>query len=93
MRLALLIAAALLAVPGAALAASPPPAATGSGDIPDNQVFDNGFKVQWEMFLRHVAEDAPFPHDFLEGARGVQLAELGLQSWAERRWIDVPELS
>ena len=50
-------------------------------DVPDNQVFDNGFKVQWEMFLRHVAEDAPFPHDFLEGARGVQLAELGLKSW------------
>ena len=61
-------------------------------DVPDNQIFDNGFKVQWEMFLRHVAEDAPFPHDFLEGARGVQLAELGLKSWQERRWIDVPEL-
>jgi len=61
-------------------------------DVPNNQVFDNGFKVQWEMFLRHVAEDAPFPHDFLEGARGVQLAELGLKSWAERRWIDVPEI-
>ncbi|HEX3570669.1 MAG TPA: Gfo/Idh/MocA family oxidoreductase [Acidobacteriaceae bacterium] len=65
-------------------------------DVPDNQPFDNGFpnafKVQWELFLRHVAEDAPFPHDFLEGARGVQLAELGLQSWQERRWLDVPEL-
>jgi len=61
-------------------------------DVPDNQVFDNGFKVQWELFLRHVAEDAPFPHDFLEGARGVQLAELGLKSWHERRWVDVPEL-
>src|ERR1035437_5810943 len=61
-------------------------------DVPDNTVFDNGFKVQWELFLRHVAEDAPFPHDFLEGARGVQLAELGLKSWHERRWIDVPEL-
>jgi predicted dehydrogenase len=61
-------------------------------NVPDNQVFDNGFKVQWEMFLRHVAEGAPFPHDFLEGARGVQLAELGLQSWHERRWLDVPEL-
>ncbi|HEY4379502.1 MAG TPA: Gfo/Idh/MocA family oxidoreductase [Acidobacteriaceae bacterium] len=61
-------------------------------DVPDNQVFDNGFKVQWEMFLRHVVEDEPFPHDFVEGARGVQLAELGLKSWAERRWLDVPEL-
>jgi predicted dehydrogenase len=61
-------------------------------EVPDNQVFDNGFKVQWELFLRHIAENAPFPHDFLEGARGVQLAELGLKSWRERRWIDVPEL-
>lgn len=61
-------------------------------DVPNNQIFDNGFKVQWEMFLKHVVEDAPFPHDFLEGARGVQLAELGLKSWAERRWIDVPEI-
>ncbi|MEO6828241.1 MAG: Gfo/Idh/MocA family oxidoreductase [Acidobacteriaceae bacterium] len=62
-------------------------------DVPDNMVFDNGFKVQWELFLRHVVEDAPFPHDFLEGARGVQLAELGLKSWKERRWLDVPVLS
>ena len=61
-------------------------------DVPDNQTFDNGFKAQWELFLRHIADDAPFPHDFLEGARGVQLAELGLKSWQERRWIDVPEL-
>jgi predicted dehydrogenase len=61
-------------------------------DVPDNQIFDNGFKVQWELYLRHIAEGVPFPHDFLEGARGVQLAELGLKSWHERRWIDVPEL-
>ena len=62
-------------------------------EVPDNGLFDNAFKAQWEMFLRHVAEDAPFPHDLLEGAKGVQLAELGLQSWRERRWLDVPELS
>jgi predicted dehydrogenase len=60
--------------------------------VPDNVTFDNGFKVQWELFLRHVAEGSPFSHDFLDGARGVQLAELALQSWHERRWIDVPEL-
>jgi predicted dehydrogenase len=60
--------------------------------VPDNLTFDNGFKVQWELFLRHVAEGASFPHDFLDGARGVQLAELALRSWHERRWIDVPEL-
>ncbi len=62
-------------------------------NVPDNEVFDNAFKVEWEMFLRHVAADTPFPYDLLEGAKGVQLAELGLKSWAERRWVDVPELS
>jgi predicted dehydrogenase len=61
-------------------------------DVPDNMKFDNGFKVQWELFLRHVVEDAPFPHDFVEGARGVQLAELALESWAKRAWVDVPAL-
>jgi predicted dehydrogenase len=61
-------------------------------EVPDNQVFDNGFRAQWELFLRHVACDAPFPWSLLEGARGVQLAELGLRSWRERRWLDVPEL-
>ncbi|AOS64921.1 Gfo/Idh/MocA family protein [Actinoalloteichus hymeniacidonis] len=48
--------------------------------VPDNGELENGFRVQWEMFLRHVCEDAPFPYDFLAGARGVQLAEAGLQS-------------
>ena len=61
-------------------------------DVPDDGPFDNAFKVQWERFLLHVATGAPFPHDFCEGAKGVQLAELALESWAERRWIDVPEL-
>jgi len=62
-------------------------------DVPDNTTFDNGFKVQWEMFLRHVAEDAPWNHGLLEGAKGVQLAELALKSWDERRWIDIPNLT
>ncbi len=61
-------------------------------DVPDNQLFDNAFKVQWEMFLRHVACDEPFGYDLLEGAKGVQLAELGLRSWRERCWVDVPDL-
>lgn len=61
-------------------------------DVPNNGDFDNGFKTQWQMFLRHVACDAPFPWDFIEGAKGVQLAELGLQSWRERRWLDVPDV-
>ena len=62
-------------------------------DVPDNGEFENAFKVQWELFLKHVACDTPFPWDLLEGARGVQLAELGLQSWRERRWVDVPPLT
>jgi predicted dehydrogenase len=61
-------------------------------EVPDNGDFDNAFKVQWEMFLRHVAIDEPYTHDFMEGAKGVQLAELGLKSWAERRWIDLTPL-
>jgi predicted dehydrogenase len=60
--------------------------------VPDNGVFDNAFKVQCERFLRHVVQDAPYRHTLLEGAKGVQLAELGLASWRERRWLDVPEL-
>ncbi|MET7327867.1 Gfo/Idh/MocA family oxidoreductase [Nonomuraea sp. NPDC005650] len=60
-------------------------------EVPDNAEFDNGFKVQWEAFIRHVLEDAPFPNDFASGARGVQLAELGLRSSAEGRRIEVPQ--
>ena len=60
--------------------------------VPTNDVFDNAFKIQWEKFLRHVAWDEPFPWDLLAGVRGVQLAELGLTSWRERRWVDVEEL-
>ncbi|MER5319123.1 Gfo/Idh/MocA family protein [Streptosporangium roseum] len=58
-------------------------------EVPDNADFDNGFKIQWEMFVRHVIEDAPFPHDFASGARGVRLAELGLRSSAEGRRLPV----
>ncbi len=62
-------------------------------DVPNNKDFDNGFKTQWEEFLRHVVLDTPYGYDLFEGAKGVQLAELGLKSWQERRWLDVPELS
>ncbi len=61
-------------------------------EVPNNRVYDNGFKLQWEDFIRHLMEDAPWRYDLLSGAKGVQLAELGLRSWAERRWLDVPAL-
>jgi predicted dehydrogenase len=65
----------------------------GWSDVPANAEFDNAFKAQWELFLKHVACDAPFPWDFMEGARGVQMAEAGMRSWRERRWVDLEELS
>ena len=61
-------------------------------DVPDNQAFDNGFKVQWELFLKHAAQGQPFRWDLAEGAKGVQLAELAMQSSAEGRRIEVPPL-
>ncbi len=60
--------------------------------VPDYQLFDNAFKIQWEMFLRHVVKDEPWRFTLLEGAKGVQLAEKGLESWAKRCWVDLPEL-
>jgi predicted dehydrogenase len=61
-------------------------------EVPDNAVYENGFKAEWEMFIRHMYENAPFKWNLVEGAKGVQLAELALKSWKERRWIDVPAL-
>jgi predicted dehydrogenase len=61
-------------------------------EVPDNAAWDNAFKAQWELFLKHVAREGAFPWDLLEGAKGVQLAETAYKSWNERRWMDVPEL-
>jgi predicted dehydrogenase len=60
--------------------------------MPSNRSYDNAFKAQWELFLAHVVAGAPFRWTLLEGAKGVQLAELGQRSWVERRWVDVPPL-
>ncbi|MFZ0046380.1 MAG: Gfo/Idh/MocA family oxidoreductase, partial [Streptosporangiaceae bacterium] len=62
-------------------------------DVPDNEIFDNGFKAQWELFLRAVAEGTPFRWDLAEGAKGVQLAGLAMQSSAEGRRLEVPPLA
>ena len=62
-------------------------------EVPDNRTYDNAFKVEWELFLKHVVRGGPFRWNLLEGAKGVQLAELGMKSWSERRWVDVPPLS
>jgi predicted dehydrogenase len=61
--------------------------------MPDNAVYPASFRRCWELFLRHVAEEAPFVPTLLEGAKGVQLAEAAYQSARERRWIDLPALT
>jgi predicted dehydrogenase len=61
--------------------------------VPGEKYHLNAFRAQWELFLKHVAFDEPFPWDLLEGAKGVQLAEAGYQSWRERKWINLEDLS
>jgi predicted dehydrogenase len=60
--------------------------------VPSQTSYDNAFKVQWELFLRHVVQNEPFRWNLLEGAKGVQLAEKGIESWRKRAWVKVPEL-
>ncbi len=60
--------------------------------MPNDTQYDNAFKIQWELFLRHVAVDEPFRWTLREAAKGVQLAELGIESWKERKWVEVPAL-
>ena len=60
--------------------------------VPEQETFDNAFKRQWELFLRHVVKDEPFPWNLLEGAKGVQLAEAGLESWKNRCWTSIQPL-
>ncbi len=60
--------------------------------VPEQESYDNAFKVQWELFLKHVVKNDPFPWNLREGAKGVQLAEKGIESWEQRKWIDIEEL-
>lgn len=64
----------------------------GWSKVPEQETYDNAFKAQWELFLKHVVKDEPFPWDLRDGARGVQLAEKGIESWSKRCWVDVPNL-
>ncbi len=64
----------------------------GWSKVPEQEAYDNAFKVQWELFLKHVVKGDPFPWDLYEGVKGVQLAEKGLESWEKRCWLDIPEI-
>ncbi|HKS47732.1 MAG TPA: Gfo/Idh/MocA family oxidoreductase [Amycolatopsis sp.] len=61
-------------------------------EVPDNAEFENGFRAQWEQFIRHVVEDGPHPFDFMSGARGIRLAEAGLESSRTQRRVELAEL-
>ncbi len=62
----------------------------GWSEVPEQEPYDNAFKAQWELFLKHVVNNEPFPYDLKEGAKGVQLAEKGLESWNKKAWVDIP---
>lgn len=64
----------------------------GWAKVPEQETYDNAFKAQWELFLKHVVCNDPFPWNMKEGVKGVQLAVKGLESWSKRCWIDIPEL-
>ncbi len=64
----------------------------GWSKMPNQEPYDNAFKIQWELFLKHIVSGDPFPWTLKEGAKGVQLAEKGLESWAKRAWVDVHDL-
>lgn len=60
--------------------------------VDENRIYENAFKMQWELFLKHIIQNDPFPWNLKEGAKGVQLAEKGLESWTKRTWIEIPEI-
>ena len=64
----------------------------GWAKVPDQESYDNAFKIQWELFLKHVVKDDPFPWDLLQGVKGVQLSEKGLESWSKKCWVNIPEI-
>jgi predicted dehydrogenase len=62
-------------------------------EMPVTQPFDNAFKIQWELYLKHLVTGSPFPWNLGEAAKGVQLAEAGLEAWHGRKWVQLEKLS
>lgn len=60
--------------------------------MPEVEPYKNAFRIQWELFLKHVVEGGDFPWNLRAGAQGVQFAEAAEASWKDRRWIDLPDL-
>ncbi len=64
----------------------------GWSKVPQQEEYDNAFKIQWELFLKHIVLDTPFRWGLKEGAKGVQLAEKGIESWEQRKWVSLEAL-
>tara|TARA_B100001057_G_scaffold431688_1_gene459363 strand:- start:2553 stop:3701 length:1149 start_codon:yes stop_codon:yes gene_type:complete len=60
--------------------------------VSEHKEFENAFRAQWELYLKHILIDTPFPWNLMEGAKGIQLAELGIESWEKKTWINIPDL-
>ncbi len=61
--------------------------------MPDTQAFTNAFRIEWEMFIRHLFGEGEWRHGLLEGAKGLQLVEAAHRSNRERKWIDLEKLA
>lgn len=57
-----------------------------------DRTYPNGFRAQWEQFIRHLYDDAPWPYTLREGLKGVQLAEVALESWRRRAWMNIEDV-
>jgi hypothetical protein len=55
--------------------------------VPSATDYDNAFKIQWELFLKHCVGEGDFPWSIRSGAAGVALAEAGERSAADRCWV------
>ncbi|MEX2396877.1 MAG: Gfo/Idh/MocA family oxidoreductase, partial [Balneolales bacterium] len=61
--------------------------------MPTQEEHENAFKIQWELFLRHLVKDEPFRWNLLEAAKGSQLADIGYEASQKRTWLDIPSLT
>ena len=61
-------------------------------EVPDMVPFKNSYRQAWELYLRHIAEDAPNTASLAQAARGLQLIEACHESHNARRWVNLPAL-
>lgn len=61
--------------------------------VPELDPFKNSYRVAWEAFLRHIAEEAPNTASLTAAARHLQLIDACHESHRERRWVALPEIA